>query len=198
MERNPESQNAPGGPVTAEVQPPQASTQASGSQAVQPTPAVAQPTPQVASGSGVGLGPRPPPKSESDRAFRASRPISRPMSPATEEHFEDASDHPSGFNTNPIYSREQPVRQSSVRILEPQPALQSRAPSVARGQPGGPGYNEQGAYRLAEGPPALAPLAPPHPTRWNSTRDWFVPPTPRVSTYVVSPNVNIFWLHSVC
>ncbi|KZP24209.1 hypothetical protein FIBSPDRAFT_1042277 [Athelia psychrophila] len=93
------------------------------------------------------------------------------MSPATEGHYEDASDQTAG---SALY-REQPMRQSSA------PGL--RAPSLTRGQPGGPGQSGQGTHRLilaGEGPP---PTAPPNQRR-SSALDWVLPRAERPKTYV--------------
>ncbi|KZP22844.1 hypothetical protein FIBSPDRAFT_952414 [Athelia psychrophila] len=152
------------------VEPLQEPAEASGSQQpVQPTPTVAQHT---GLGSGLGSGPRPPPKTESDRAFRTSRaPISRPMSPATEGHYEDASDQTTG---SALY-REQPMRQSSAPVL--------RAPSLTRGQPGGPGQSGQGTHRLILAGEAPPPTAPPNQRR-SSALDWVLPRAERSKIYV--------------
>lgn len=172
MDRPVEPQNAPGGPATAEEphqQPLQEPAEASGSQQpFQPTATVAQP-------SGLGTGPRPPPKTERDRTFRTSRaPISRPLSPATEEHYEDASDQTGAY----ALPREQPIRRSSAPVPQ--------APSLMRGQPGGQGYYGQGTYRLAEAPP---PIAPPNTRRRSTALDWVLPQTEKSKVYVVSDTV---------
>lgn len=169
MDRTVEPQNASGGPAAAEEphqQPPREPAEASSSQQpVQPAPAVAQP-------SGLGTGPRPPPKTESDRAFRASRaPISRPLSPATEGHYEDASDRAVGYAS----PREQSMRRSGAPLLQ--------SPSPTRGQPGAQVYYAQGADRLPVAPP---PTAPPNSRRRSSALDWVLPRAEKSKVYVVS------------
>ena len=162
MDRSTEPHNSPGnptqssGPVSTEdshQEPSQSPPQASSFQPLyQPVPTLALNAPQTASNT-TGVGPRGPPtpaKSEADRAFRASRPIS---SPTSQDHQADA---PAGL-TNP--PREQPPRRGST--------LPPRASSVI---PGREGYNENGAYKLME--PALT--VPPPTRRHGAALDWVI------------------------
>ncbi|KZP22846.1 hypothetical protein FIBSPDRAFT_857262 [Athelia psychrophila] len=94
------------------------------------------------------------------------------MSPNTEGHYENASDETTGS----VLYREQPMRQISAPML--------RAPSLTRGQPGGPGQSGQGTHRklvlAGEAPP---PTAPPNQRR-SSALDWVLPRAERPKTYV--------------
>ena len=206
MDRSTEPHNAPGnptqpsGPVPAQDSHQEPPPQASSSRPIyQPIPTLAQNAPQTASIT-TGVGPRGPPtpaKSEADRAFRASRPISRPTSSSSEGHYVDAPDAPTGL-TNPPREQPSPREQSPPREQpspREQPPLREQPPPreqpSRRGSTLPPrtptvivtrGYNENGTYRLAE-----PPLAAPPPTRrYGSALDWVIGGSDKHTPYVVS------------
>ncbi|KAF7986745.1 hypothetical protein HWV62_20316 [Athelia sp. TMB] len=220
MDRSTEPPNAPdhptqpSGPEPAEdsrqelLQPP---AQASSSRPIhQSVPRFAQNAPQTASNT-TGVGPRAPPipaKSEADRAFRASRPMSRPVSSSSQDHYVDAPDAPvellrgpptparseadrafraSSSRSSPISQERQADAPYAPTGLENPPREQPprrgstlRAPSVIVSNRG---YNENGTYRLAE-----PPLVTPPPTRrYGSAIDWVIRGSDKHTPYVPGP-----------
>lgn len=159
------SQQQPQAPPAGQASGSQQPQQANQSQPQQRSPESTQAGPLVA----IRLPPPTPAKTERDLTFRASRPVSRSISPPT-DGYEDASD------ARVESPQPQPIRLSSVPLIQ--------SPEVARSRDGGHGSRGNLVYDI---PPAGIPPPgnPPRRRRGSAAMDWVIPDREVASVYIV-------------